>query len=276
MEYGTFHADPHPGNIFVMPNQRLALLDFGIVGHISKELRDNFESIFISLIKGDRELLAESLIDLQIVDQEVNMEQFKEDLSLHLGKYYDASLDKIDISSAMYDVLAVARKYKMKFPTNFVLLIKATATVEGFGKEMDPKFNFVEACKPYVEALEKKKKSSSYMFGIFKKNMWKFRKDFINFPDEIKKILKRGKVKIDLEDSDIRKFTFYLDNAINRMAAGIIIAGLLIASALVVQAGLKPLIFDIPLFSIIFLIIALIMGFNLIESILSEIPLLML
>ena len=270
MEYGTFHADPHPGNIFVMPNQKLALLDFGIIGHISKELRDNFESIFISLIKGDRELLAESLIDLQIVEEEINIEQFKEDLSLHLGKYYNASLDKIDISSAMYDMLTIARKYKMKFPTNFVLLIKATATVEGFGKEMDPKFNFVETCKPYVEALEKKKKSSSYIFGMFKKNMWKFRKDFINFPDEIKKILKRGKVKIDIEDSDIRKFTFYLDNAINRMAAGIIIAGLLIAAALIVQAGLRPLIFDIPLFSIIFLIIALIMGFNLIESILSE------
>jgi ubiquinone biosynthesis protein len=270
MEYGTFHADPHPGNIFVMPNHQLALLDFGIVGHISKELRDNFEDVFVSLIKGDRDLLAESLVDLQIVDGDFSIEQFKEDISFHLGKYYDASLDKIDISSALYDILAVARKYRMKFPTNFVLLIKATATVEGFGKKLDPKFNFVKICRPYVEKLEEKRKSSTYLFETFKKNMWKFRKDFINFPDEIKKILKRGKVKVDIEDRDIRQFTFYLDSAINRLAAGIITAGLLIASALIIQADLKPLLFNIPLFSIVFILIALVIGYNLIKSVAEE------
>ena len=270
MEYGTFHADPHPGNVFVTPNHKLALLDFGIVGHISIELRDNFESVFVGLIQGNRELLAESLIDLQIVDEEINIDQFKEDLSLHLSKYYNRSLDKIDMSSALYDILTLARTYKMKFPTNFVLLIKATATVEGFGKELDPRFNFVKVCKPYVEKLEEKRKSSSYLFETFKKNMWRFRKDFVNFPDEIKKILKRGKVKVDIEDKDIRKFTFYLDTAINRLAAGVITAGLLIAAALIMQANLAPLLFNIPLFSIIFIIIALIIGVNLIRSILEE------
>jgi len=270
MEYGTFHADPHPGNVFVTPSQKLALLDFGIVGHISKELRDNFECVFVGLIKGDRELLAEALIDLQIVEEEINIEQFKEDLSLRLGKYYDISLEKIDMSAALYDILTLARKYKMKFPTNFVLLIKATATVEGFGKELEPNFNFVKTCKPYVEKLEEKRKSSSYFFKAFKKNMWKFRKDFINFPDEIKRILKKGKVRIDIEDKDIRKLTFYLDTAINRMAAGIIMAGLLISSALIIQADVKPLIFNIPLFSVIFILLALIIGINLIKSIMEE------
>ncbi len=270
MEYGTFHADPHPGNVFVTPSQKLALLDFGIVGHISRDLRFKFENVFVALIKGDREFLAEALLDLQIVDGEINIEQFKEDLSLHLSKYYDQSLQNMDMSSALYDILTLARKYKMKFPTNFVLLIKATATVEGFGKELDPKFNFVKTCKPYVEKLEEERKSSSYFFNAFKKNMWKFRKDFVNFPEEIKKILKQGKVRIDLEDKDIRKFTFYLDTAINRMAAGIIMAGLLISSALIMQSNLKPLIFNIPLFSIIFILLALIMGINLIKSIRDE------
>ena len=270
MEYGTFHADPHPGNVFVTPGNQLALLDFGIVGHISKELRDNFENVFVALIKGDREMLAESLIDLQVVDEEINIEQFKEDLSSHLGKYYNQTLEKMDISSALYDILTLARKYKMKFPTNFVLLIKATATVEGFGKELDPKFNFVKTCKPYVERLEEKRKSSGYFFEAFKKNMWRFRKDFINFPDEIKKILKKGRVRVDIEDKDIKKFTLYLDTAINRLAAGIVTAGLLIAAALIMQANLAPLIFNIPLFSVIFILIALIIGVNLVRSIMEE------
>jgi len=270
MEYGTFHADPHPGNIFVNENQKLALLDFGIVGHISDELRDKFENLFVSLIKGDRALLADSIIDLQMVENDINIEQFKEDLSVHLSKYYDASLEKIDVSSALHDILYLARKYRMKFPSNFVLLIKATATVEGFGKEFDQKFNFVKTCMPYVEALERKRKSPSYLLGIFKKNIWKFRRDFINFPDEIKKILKRGKVTVDIEDKDIRKFTLYIDTAINRLALGIILAGLIIGSALIMQSRLEPIVFSVPLFSIILFVIAVIIGIILIKSISEE------
>jgi len=270
MEYGTFHADPHPGNIFVNENQKLALLDFGIVGHISDELRDKFENLFVSLIKGDRALLADSIIDLQMVENDINIEQFKEDLSVHLSKYYDASLEKIDVSSALHDILYLARKYRMKFPSNFVLLIKATATVEGFGKEFDQKFNFVKTCMPYVEALERKRKSPSYLLGIFKKNIWKFRRDFINFPDEIKKILKHGKVTVDIEDKDIRKFTLYIDTAINRLALGIILAGLIIGSALIMQSRLEPIVFSVPLFSIILFVIAVIIGIILIKSISEE------
>src|SRR3989344_1822109 len=270
MEYGTFHADPHPGNIFVNENQKLALLDFGIVGHISDELRDKFENLFVSLIKGDRALLADSIIDLQMVENDINIEQFKEDLSVHLSKYYDASLEKIDVSSALHDILYLARKYRMKFPSNFVLLIKATATVEGFGKEFDQKFNFVKTCMPYVEALERKRKSPSYLLGIFKKNIWKFRRDFIIFPDEIKKILKNGKATVDIEDKDIRKFTLYIDTAINRLALGIILAGLIIGSALIMQSRLEPIVFSVPLFSIILFVIAVIIGIILIKSISEE------
>ena len=128
----------------------------------------------------------------------------------------------------------------------------------------------MKICRPYVETLEKNKKSPNYLFGMFKKNMWKFRKDFVNFPDELKRILRKGKVKVDIEDADIRKFTFYLDNAINRLAAGIVMAGLLIAAALIIQARLQPLIFNIPLVSVILVVITLIIGLKLVRSITDE------
>jgi ubiquinone biosynthesis protein len=270
MEYGVFHADPHPGNIFVTPDQKLALLDFGIVGHISDEIKENFENLFISIIDKDKDLLTSTLLKLRIVDEEINEGQLKEDVSLHLGKYYNIELNKMDISLVLYDILSLIRKYKMKMPTNFVLLIKATITVEGFGKEMYPDFNLVKICKPYLNKLKEKKSSYDYMFGNFKKNMLRARNDLINFPEELKKILKRDKVKVDIEDADIRKFTFYLDNAMNRMAMGIILAGLLVSSALIAQAKIPPLIYDLSLFSIIFIMVAIIISFALIKSINEE------
>ena len=270
MEYGVFHADPHPGNIFVTPSQKLALLDFGIVGHISDEIREGFQNLFASIIEGDRDLLKDTLLNLRIVDEEINEAMLKEDISLHLGKYYNVDLDKMEISSVLYDVLAIVRKYRMKMPANFVLLIKATITVEGFGKEMYPDFNLVKICRPYLNKIKGKQESYDYLFKKFKKNILKARNDIINFPEELKKMLKRDKVKVDIEDADIRKFSFYIDNAMNRMAMGIILAGLLVSSALIAQAGIPPLIFGMPLFSIIFIIVAVVISFALIRSINQE------
>jgi len=270
MEYGVFHADPHPGNIFVTPSQKLVLLDFGIVGHISDEIRESFENLFISIIDRDKDLLAETLLRLRIVEDEINENELKEDISLHLGKYYNVDLDKMEISSVMYDVLSLVRKYKMKMPTNFVLLIKATITVEGFGKEMYPDFNLVKICKPYLNKLKDKETSYDDIFEKLKKNLLKSRRDFVNFPQELKKILKRDKIKVDIEDKDIRKFTFYIDSAMNRMAMGIILAGLLVSSALIAQAKIPPLIFELSIFSIIFIFVAIILSFALIKSINEE------
>jgi len=270
MEYGVFHADPHPGNIFITPNQKLVLLDFGIVGHISDEIKESFENLFISIIDRDKDLLADTLLKLRIVDDEINENQLKEDISIHLGKYYNIELDKMDVSSVLYDILSLIRKYKMKMPTNFVLLIKATITVEGFGREMYPDFNLVKICKPYLNKLKEKQSSYDYMFKKFKKNILKARNDIINFPEELKKVLKRDKVKVDIEDADIRKFTFYIDNAMNRMAMGIILAGLLVSSALIAQAKIPPLIYDLSLFSVIFIMVAIIIALALIRSINEE------
>ena len=226
--------------------------------------------MFISIIDRDKDLLADTLLKLRIVDDEINENQLKEDISIHLGKYYNIELDKMDVSSVLYDILSLIRKYKMKMPTNFVLLIKATITVEGFGREMYPDFNLVKICKPYLNKLKEKQSSYDYMFKKFKKNILKARNDIINFPEELKKVLKRDKVKVDIEDADIRKFTFYIDNAMNRMAMGIILAGLLVSSALIAQAKIPPLIYDLSLFSVIFIMVAIIIALALIRSINEE------
>src|SRR3989344_8845419 len=202
LEYGVFHADPHPGNIFITKNNKLALLDFGIVGKISPDLRKKIENLFIGLIQGDRILISDSFISLNIVQEDINIEEFREDLSQHLGNYYNTSLSKIDISSLLYDLLTLAKKYNMKFPSSFVLLIKAIATTEGFGKDLDPDFNFVVTCKPYVNKILKKKISSDYIFDTLKENLLTFKDLIIDFPSNLKTLIsRREKVKVDIDDS---------------------------------------------------------------------------
>ena len=268
LEYGVFHADPHPGNIFITNNNKLALLDFGIVGKISPDLRKKIENLFIGLIQGDRILISDSFISLNIVQEDINIEEFREDLSQHLGNYYNTSLSKIDISSLLYDLLTLAKKYNMKFPSSFVLLIKAIATTEGFGKDLDPDFNFVVTCKPYVNKILKKKISSDYIFDTLKEDLLTFKDLIIDFPSNLKTLIsRREKVKVDIDDSDIKKFSFYINRSFNRVALGIIIAGLIIGGALIVPTQIKPLIFNLPLISLICLMIALLLFIYLLRSI---------
>ncbi len=273
LERGYFHADPHPGNIFITPKGKIALLDYGIVGKLDKELTLKIENLFLAMVEGDRNLLADSLIELGFVTEDVNLAEFREDLAFHLGSYHDEALKDIKISVLFYDMLAIARKYKLKFPKDFVLLIKSVVTTESFSQTLNPEFNFVKTCEPLVEKIEKERSSPNYIMESLKKNLFLLKHNVFNFPEELSKTLKsiqRGKIRVDIQDEDIKRFSLEVDRSSNRIVFGLIMASLIIASALVMLAKLPPLLFGIPWLGIIFMILAIITAIFLVISISKE------
>ncbi|MBL7147523.1 MAG: AarF/ABC1/UbiB kinase family protein [Nanoarchaeota archaeon] len=267
LEYGIFHADPHPGNIFILKDKKIALLDFGIVGKIDDNLRNKIEKLFISLVQADKETLALSFIELGIVNKEINIEQLKEDMSSHLSPYYNLPLNQIDVSSAFYDLITLSKKYNMKLPQNFVLLIKAIATTEGFCKELDPNYNFVISSKPYVNKIISKRTSPDYLISTLKNNIINFKDLIQNFPNDFKRLIKsKEKVKVDIDDEDIKRLTVPVNLALNKLSIGIIIAGLIIAASLIISTKLQPLVLNIPILSLILYLIALILALRLLKN----------
>jgi len=273
LEHGIFHADPHPGNIFLLDNKKIALLDYGIIGTTDKELHIAIENMLISLVEGDRNLLSNTLIELGFASEDTNLAEFREDLAYHLGSYHDLPLKELKTSQLLYDLLSIARKYKLKFPINFVLLIKSVATIESLGTKLYPEFNFVEACKPIIEKIKEERTSPSYIMDTLKKNLFMIKHNVLNFPEELAKTFKsiqQGRIKIDIEDADIKRFSAEVDKSSNRIVYGIIIAALVMASALVILAKLPPFVFGVPWLSILFLIIALLITIFLVISIINE------
>src|SRR3989338_5363926 len=273
IEYGSFHADPHPGNILLLGSNKIALLDFGIIGKVNQDIRENIESTFIALVKPDKEMLIDSLIQLGFIESDANMQSLKHDLSQHIGKYYSASLREINISELIYDVLALTRKYKIKFPVNFILLLKAIITLEGLGKELNPNFNFVAETKPILDKLIKKRSSLVYILKAWREKVIKTSIDATKIPEETRLTLKKlreGNIKIKIDDPDIKKFAYEVDKSSNRLTFGLLIAGLAIASAILALAKIPPLYNNIPILSIVLLIITGLFIIFLFISILKE------
>src|SRR3989344_8080504 len=273
IDYGMFHADPHPGNILLLGNNKIALLDFGIVGKITPDIREHMESMFIGLVKPDKDLLIDSLVNLGFIEGGINTSDLKKDLSQHLGKYYGSSLKEVNTSEVIYDLLALIRKYNIKLPVNFILLLKSIITIEGFGKELNPNFVFVKETKPIIDKLISKRSGISYIFKDWKSRLLKTSMDVSRLPEEARitlKDIREGHVKIKVEDPNISKFAYEVDKSSNRITFGLLIAGLVIAAAIMALAKVPPFYKNVPVITIGLLIISVIFIILLIISILKE------
>ncbi len=269
---GFFHGDPHPGNIFILNNHRIAFLDFGIVGQLDDALKRKFEDTLIAIISGSRRDIAKQLIELGIVDHEVDIEEFEEDLSKYLRDYYDVSLKNIDLGNFLSSVLILGKKYKMKIPEDYVLLAKSLGTLEGFARGYHPDFNFVRVYKPAVEEIVKERASPFYILKNIRTGLVDFADIVKSLPYEAKrafKTLEKGEIKLEVEDKDIKKFAFEIDKSSNRIAYSMILASMVVAAALLAKSS-PPYAFNLPLISLIFLSIAIFVTILLLISIYKE------
>ncbi len=255
-----FHADPHPGNILLMKNKKIALLDFGIMGRLSPELTEKIGMLYFGLINADINTITDRLINIGMVSSQINKDEFKSDVSEAWSKYYDTSLSQVNMTGFFWDTLRIGKKYDMKFPAEYVLLMKAMITTEGVIHKIDPSFNFVKAGKPIFQSYVKERTSPEYLLKGAKKTLADFKDLLVRFPIDAQKILdkleKEPDRQLDINDADIKKFTVEIERSSNRMTLGIIMASLVVASSLLILAKVPPFVWGLPLYSLIGLIMA--------------------
>ncbi len=271
---GFFHADPHSGNILITKGNKLALLDFGIVGKLNEELVSKATKLCMAITDGDLEGISQSLLELGVVDENVEVRVLEQDIREGLQEYYGTTLQQLNISEVFQKVMDIARKNGVKLPTNFVLLAKALVTVQGLAYQMDPSFKIIENVKPLITNLVKKKVFNTNK--MIKEAMYtgnQYLELIKRFPDQALLILKRmreGKLEVTIEDSDIAKFALELDRSSNRIAYSLVIAALIVGSAFIIYADKGPKAYGIPIIAEISVIGAMVLGIILIISVLNE------
>ncbi len=151
LEDGFFHADPHPGNLLVMPDGRLAFFDFGMVGRISPKLQAKMIDAFFHVVSKDPAGIAQDLIDLEFLKPGADESKIKEVVIKMFALHLDLKLKDVKFKELTYDLADVMYDYPFRLPSNFTYIMRALMTLEGIGIITDPEFNFFMTAKPYAK-----------------------------------------------------------------------------------------------------------------------------
>ena len=252
--HGFFHADPHPGNILITKEGKIALVDFGIFGEFDEKLRKNCITLFKGIITNDVDEIEKSFLEIGSIGKSFNKKEFREEIKKTIEPLQDSAIKDVKVSTILERALRIALKYEIKMPLSFILFGKTVATLEGIALEYDPHFRIVENSQLFIERLIKKEFSVSDMAKESMKTFVRFKKFIKELPDQTSKALKtvqEGRVKVDIKDSDIKGLSLEIDKSSNRLAYGMVIAALIVAGALVVNVDMPLKIFNLSIISVL-------------------------
>lgn len=152
-EDGFYHADPHPGNFFILPNSRIGIIDFGMVGSVDVRSQEKLVQLIIALTSHNMESLVDTMLDLGVARQRVDRASLEHDVEMFVNRYYDQSLGDIQVSVLIQEALSLVRAHHLQLPASMSILLKTVAMDEGLGLLLDPNFHLTTVLGPYAQRM---------------------------------------------------------------------------------------------------------------------------
>lgn len=272
-DFGFFHADPHPGNLFVLPGNVICPVDFGMAGFIPRHTRESFVDLIYAIHKKDMRLGARFLLELADYDVEPDLAALEKDLTDFVVLHLERPLKEIHISQLIHDILEMSSHHKMRIPPDLFLMMKAFATVEGVAKKLDPDFDMIKAAAPHVRQAKlsrlSPKRISEDLLGITREALRFIRlfpSDFL----EILRLAKLGNIRINIQVQGFERMLATHDQISNRISFAIIIAALIMGSAQLINSNVPPILFGVSVIGIAGFIAAALMGVWLLVAIIKK------
>lgn len=258
LEHGYFHADPHPGNVLFLPDNRIGLIDFGMVGMLTEPRRNQIVDLLHALTRMDEQALLQVLLDWsgESVGDE---DRLAYDVAELLHTYDDLQLKDVKIGPLLNDITAVMRHNNLVLPPDLTLLFKTLITLEGLGMQLDPEFHMIDHVTPFVERIIQARYTPQAVFARGRKSVREALEVMANLPRDVRNLLRdarRGRVKIDLDLKRLDSFGHQLDRASNRLTMGILTASLVIGSSIILTVEGGPQLFGLSFFGLMGFLIA--------------------
>jgi len=271
--YGFFHADPHPGNIFILPDNVICYLDFGMMGRVDLASREGFVDLVLSIVRGDEKKAVDALLELTSPQEEPDRRMLERDVSEFIDQYSYMPLGELEMGELITGLLRTSALHDLNVPPNLFLMVKALASAEGLGRELDPGFDAVERATPFIKRI----RMGRFTPGRLARDVVDSGTDIFRLlrevPDEMRKILKlarQGVLKVEFKHRGLEPMLATHERISNRVAFAIVLAALIIGSALIVLSGIPPKWQEIPVIGLVGFLIAGLMGFWLLVTIMRH------
>jgi ubiquinone biosynthesis protein len=236
--HGFFHADPHPGNISVLPGEVIGFMDFGVVGRLSPEMATRLNKVLIAMARKDAAGVAEELLQINIVDDDTNTDDLKADIAEFVDRYYGVALNQIQVSELVREIGAILARYGVRINRQLSLLGKTLAGTEGMGRQLDPDFNIAPLIEPFARRLIAQGFSPRKVLSRSAQIVKDYADLMVTLPQDLRTALEKikgGKLRIEFKHIGLENIVPELERSTSRLSLAMIIAALVVGSALVVH-----------------------------------------
>lgn len=278
LQDGFFHGDPHPGNIFILPDGRLGLVDFGIMGRVTEENMEYFGNVIIAIVNHDFDKLVDQYVNIGfLTDQKVDLVklrlELREELAEFLEPYYGMTVKQLDLGAYLEHLTQISIRFKLRMPQNLYLVNKTLLTIEGLLRQLDPDFNLIELAQPYVVRLIRRQRDPRRVIRAAWDEVREFQGIFTSVSRQSQTLVKKlvtDDVHVNIRHEELDRFIRDIDKSSNRLSFSILTAAIIIASSIIIHSGLGEKMFGFPILGVIGYIIAAILGFWLLIGILRS------
>ena len=254
LEDGFFHADPHPGNIFYLPDNQVALIDFGMVGHLSAKRRDQVVDLLQGLVERDPEQVIDILLEWTDNDSQIDAEKLVSEIDNFLDQYHGVPLKQLSLSAMLSDITVILRDNELALPSDLAMVIKVFVILESMGRNLDPDFDMVSTARPLLRNALLLRYSPRAMAKRGQKVIVKSLDILASLPENLRAILRSartGNIKVNIDIERLKHLGDQLDHSANRLTIGIVIAALIIGSSIVMTVNGGPTLLGLPLFGLL-------------------------
>jgi ubiquinone biosynthesis protein len=255
IEDGFFHADPHPGNIFYLPGNRLAFIDFGMVGRLPPRRREELLRLLLGLVEQRPQAVADVLLDWTDHHQHaVDLLQLESEIEAFVEQYQGLPLAQLNLGEMLVEVTRVLREHQLALPADLALLIKAFLSLEGMGRSLDPGFQLVGEAVPLLRQLVRKRYTPRALgrqaWGTLTRSLGLLGELPGDVADVLRK-LRQGRIQVAVEIAHLTRAADQIDRAASRLALAVVIAALIIGSSIVMTVGGGPQLLGLPAFGLL-------------------------
>ncbi len=258
-----YHADPHPGNLMLLPGGVVGVLDCGMVGRLDEELAEGLDEMLMAVVDHKSVDLEEVILRLGSAPPETARDQLRADLTDFVADYMGQSIHDMDVSGALNSLLEIIRRYNIVLPAPFSLLLRTLVELEGTAQRLSPKFSLGEVIQPFYATMVRRRLSIRGILGRLRHTYRDWERLMQSVPRDLDDLFRRVRDGTFSVHLDLR----HIDPVINRLVLGVMTAALFVSSALLWSMKAPPTISGVSVFGGAGYLMAAYLGWRLLRAI---------